>query len=93
MRATHNLIYHDKDARLGVLHCLEISKDGAPQTRVHACVDVAIEAGRLDVRLLRHQQEDVCLCRLGYEIELLQHGALDVLGGRVDDELRVDVHM
>jgi hypothetical protein len=93
MRATHDLVYHDKDARLGVLHCLEISKDGAPQTRVHAGINVSVEARRLDVGLLRHEQEDVGFGRLGDEIELLEHGALDILSSRVDDELRVDVNM
>jgi hypothetical protein len=93
VRATYDLVNHDQDARLGVLHGLEVAKDGTAQTRVHACVDVAIEARRLDIGLLWHQQEDVSLGCLGDEVELVQHGALDVLGGRVDDELRVDVNM
>jgi hypothetical protein len=76
-----------------MLHGLEIAKDGTAQTRVHACVEVAIEAGRLDVGLLGHQQENVGLGRLRDKVELIEHGALDVLRGRVDDELRVDVDM
>jgi len=88
---THNLVNHDEDTRLGVLHGLEVAEDGAAQARVHARVDVAVEARRLDVRLLGHQQEDVGLCGLGDEVELVEDGALDLLRGRVDDELRVDV--
>jgi hypothetical protein len=74
-----------------VLHGLEVAEDGAAQARVHARVDIAVEAGRLDVRLLGHEQEDVGLCRLGDEVELVEDGALDLLRGRVDDELRVNV--
>lgn len=74
-----------------MLHCLQVAVDGAPQTRVHGRVEIAIEAGRLDVRRLGHQQEDVRLGRFRDEVELVQHGALDVLGGAVDDEVRVDV--
>jgi hypothetical protein len=85
------LVNHDQDARLGVLHGLEVAKDGTAQTRVHACVNVAIEARRLDVELLGHEQKNIGLGRLGDEIELVEHGALDILGSRVDDELRVDV--
>jgi hypothetical protein len=40
---------------------------------------------------LGHEQEDFGLCRLGNEVELVEDGALDLLRGRVDDELRVDV--
>lgn len=50
-----------------------------------------MEAGRLDIGLLWHQQEDVGLCGFGNEVKLLEDGALDVLRGRVDDELRVNV--
>ena len=44
-----------------MLHGLEIAVDGTAQTRVHACVNVAMEARRLDIGLLGHQQEDVSL--------------------------------
>jgi hypothetical protein len=76
-----------------MLHGLEVSKDGAAQTRVHTRVNVAIEARRLDVGLLWHQQKDVSLGRLGNEIELIEYGALDILRDGVDDELRINVDM
>ena len=74
-----------------MLHGLEVTVDGATQTRIHAGVNVAMEARRLNIGLLGHQQEYVGLGGLGDEVELLEHGASDVLRGRVDDELRVDV--
>ena len=92
-RGTHDLVYHNQDTRLRVLHCLQISEDGTAQTRVHARVDVAIEACRLNVELLGHQQEDVSLCGLGDEVEVVEHIALDLLRSWVDDKLRIDIDM
>mgnify|MGYP003624088275 CR=1 FL=1 len=91
MLGTHDLVNHDQDTRLRVLHRLQVSKDGAAQARFHACVKVAIEARSLDVGLLWHQQEDVSLGGLGDEVELVEHGTLDVLRGRIYDELGVNV--
>ena len=88
---THDLIDHDQDARLGMLHGLHVAVDGAAQAGVGAGVDVAIEAGRLDVGLLGVQDEDVGAGGFGDEIELVEDGALELLRGAVDDEIRVDV--
>ena len=74
-----------------MLHGLEVAVDGAAQARVHARVDVAMEARRLNVGLLGHQQEDVSLGGLGDHVELIEHGTSDVLRGRVNDELRVNI--
>lgn len=86
-RRTHDLVNHDQYTRLGVLHCLQIAVDGAAQARVHGGVEVAIEACRLDVGRLGHEQEDVGLGGLGDEVQLVEDGALDVLCGAVDDEI------
>lgn len=90
-KQTHNLVNHDQNTRLCVLHCLEVAVDGASQTRVHCRVEVAIEARRLNVWRLGHQQKDVGLGGLGDEVQLVQDGGFDVLSGAVDDEVRVDV--
>lgn len=70
-----------------MLHRLQVAVDGTSQTRIHGRVEVAIKARRLDVRRLGHQQEDIGLGRLRDEVQLIQHGALDVLRGTVDDEV------
>lgn len=74
-----------------MLHRLHISVDGTSQPRVDARLQVAIEACRLNVRLLRFQNEDVRLGRLSNEIELVEYRALDFLRDTIDDEIRVDV--
>jgi hypothetical protein len=74
-----------------VLHGLEVSIDGAPKARVGSGVDVAMEARRLDIGLFGHEQEYVGLGRLGNKIKLIQDGASDILGRRVNDELRINV--
>ncbi len=90
-RRTHNLVDHNQHTCLCVLHGLEVAVDGAAQAGVHARVDVAVEARRLHVGLLGHEQEDVGLGGLGDEVELVEHGASDVLRGGVNDELRVNI--
>lgn len=91
IKRTHNLVDHNQHSRLCVLHGLEVSVDGASQARVGSGIDVAMEAGRLNVGLLGHEQEDVGLGRLGNEVELVEHSASDVLRRRVYDELRINI--
>ena len=74
-----------------MLHGLEVSVDGASKARVDSGIDVAMEAGRLNVGLLRHEQEYVGLGRLGNEIELVEHSTSDILRRRVYDELRINI--
>lgn len=90
---THNLVDHDEHARLRMLHRLHIAVDGAAESRVHARLQVAIEARRLDVGLLRHQHEDVGLCGPRDEVQLVEDRPADLLGGLVKDEIGVDVDM
>ena len=85
--ATHDLVDHDEHASLRVLHRLHVAVDGAAQTRVHARLEVAVEARRLNVRLLGHEDEDVSLCGLGNEVQLVEHQTLDVLRGPIDDQV------
>jgi hypothetical protein len=74
-----------------MLHSLKISIDGAAKPRVCPSLNVAVEAGRLDVWLLRHQQKNVRLGGLCNMVELLQDRALDILRGLIDDVVRIDV--
>jgi hypothetical protein len=92
-RATHNLVDHDEHACLRVLHRLHVAVNGTSQTRVHARLKVAVEARRLDVGLLRHQQEQVGFGRLGDGIKVADDLSLDLLRGTVDDEVGVDVYI
>jgi hypothetical protein len=73
-----------------MFHSLHVSIDGTAKARVHR-LEVPIEASGFNVWLLWHQHKDVALGGLRNEIELAKHGALELLGSPIDDEIRVDV--
>lgn len=74
-----------------MLHRLHVSVDGTSQAIVDAGLEVAVEAGRLNVRLLRVQHKEVRFGGAGNVVELVQNVTLELLRGPVKDQIRVDV--
>ncbi len=84
--STYNLIDHDQNPGLGMFGSLHVSEYRAAKSLIQACVEGAVEACRLDVDLLRMEDEDVGLGAFCNLVQMTQNGRLDSVVSGVDDQ-------
>ena len=90
----YNLINHHQGSGFGMLHTLHVAKYVGSVSLIESSIQTTTIRGSGCLRIVctRFEEEDICACVIGDEVNVLKYTGPDALCSAIEDQVGVDVH-